>query len=199
MEFYLNFNKPHISAKVFNFLELNLKDDEAKKNLARLTKGLKLQYKEANAFIDTLLYALTMNDGEVDTPFIIKKSNEDGGSDDPFSDIASQIPPADNSHPKEIDPTQGTSSAAIVADKLRNSSPKKDKPLCKFYEKGKCRHNNDCRFNHPKICNKFRSFGLKIHNEKGCDNQKCQFLHPNACRDSLKRRHATEMIAGSII
>ena len=94
----MNFNKPHISAKVFNFLELNLKDEEAKKNLARLTKGLKLQYKEANAFIDTLLNAITMNDGEEDVPFIIKKIAEENGIDDPLNDIASQIPPLDNSN-----------------------------------------------------------------------------------------------------
>ena len=56
----------HISVKVFNFLEQNIKEDEARTNLARLTKGLKLQYKEANAFIETLLKALTMEDGDED-------------------------------------------------------------------------------------------------------------------------------------
>ena len=45
MEFFLNFDKPHISEKVLNFLEININEEEARKNLARLTKGLKLQYK----------------------------------------------------------------------------------------------------------------------------------------------------------
>ena len=56
MEFFLNFDKPHISEKVLNFLEININEEEARKNLARLTKGLKLQYKEANAFILTVVF-----------------------------------------------------------------------------------------------------------------------------------------------
>ena len=44
----------------------------------------------------------------------------------------------------------------------------------------------NCRFNHPKICHKFRAFGLKLHNDKGCEKSDCPFFHPNACRDSLK-------------
>ena len=64
----------------------------------------------------------------------------------------------------------------------------KEKPLCKFFAKGNCRNKEVCSFDHPKICYKFRSFGLKSLNEKGCDNKECLFLHPNACRDSLKSR-----------
>ena len=67
----------------------------------------------------------------------------------------------------------------------------KTKAICKFYVKGKCRHNENCRFEHPKICYKFRSFGLKENNEKGCENKNCNFLHPNACRDSIKTKTCT--------
>ena len=49
MEIFCNFDKQHISEKVMNFLEININDEEAKKNFARLSKGLKLPYKEANA------------------------------------------------------------------------------------------------------------------------------------------------------
>ena len=34
--------------------------------MARITKGLKLPYTEANAFIETLLKALTIEDGKAD-------------------------------------------------------------------------------------------------------------------------------------
>ena len=67
-------------------------------------------------------------------------------------------------------------------------SEKPDKPTCKFHAKGKCRHEGNCRFSHPKICHKFRAFGLKIHNNKGCENKNCSYFHPNACRDSLKHK-----------
>ena len=63
----------------------NIKKEEAKGNLARLTKGLKLQYKEANAFIDMLLKALTIEDGEEDIPFIIKKNSEKEFTDESFN------------------------------------------------------------------------------------------------------------------
>ena len=76
MEFYLNFDKPHVSEKVFNFLEININEENAKKNLARLAKGQKLLYKEANEFIHTLLKALTIEDGKEDLPFVPSKINE---------------------------------------------------------------------------------------------------------------------------
>ena len=38
------------------------------------------------------------------------------------------------------------------------------------------------------MCNKFRSFGLRKFHEKGCENMKCAYFHPNACRDSMKNR-----------
>ena len=49
------------------FLETNLQQEEDKKSFARILKGNKLLYKEANAFIETLLKALTIEDGRVDT------------------------------------------------------------------------------------------------------------------------------------
>ena len=93
-------------------------------------------------------------------------------------------------HPKDT-PAGHSKQANPSSD--GNTDPKSNnknsnKPLCKVYAKGHCRHKEGCRFDHPKICFKFRSFGLKSINEKGCENQKCSFLHPNACRDSLKTK-----------
>ena len=77
MEFFFNFDKPHINEKVINFLEINIHEEDAKKNLARITKGLTLQYKEANAFIEILLKALTIEDGKPDNPLVPKKINDE--------------------------------------------------------------------------------------------------------------------------
>ena len=49
MELQMNFDKSIISSKVMEFLEINLTQDEDKKNFARLLKGNKLLYKEANS------------------------------------------------------------------------------------------------------------------------------------------------------
>lgn len=69
-----------------------------------------------------------------------------------------------------------------------SSKDTSDRPLCRFFVKGNCRNKENCKFDHPKICYKFKANGLRALNEKGCDNKECQFLHPNACRDSLKNR-----------
>ena len=77
MEFFLNFDKKEISAKVMDFLEINLNSEEDKKSFARIQKGNKLYYKEANLFIETILKALTIEDGKEDLPFVPKKVQED--------------------------------------------------------------------------------------------------------------------------
>ena len=66
----MNFDKSIISSKVMEFLEINLTQDEDKFFFARLLKGNKLLYKEANSFIETLLRALTIVDGKEDLPFL---------------------------------------------------------------------------------------------------------------------------------
>ena len=73
MEFFLNFDKAAISTKVMEFLEINLHQEEDKKSFARLLRGNKLLYKEANMFIETLLKVLTIEDGKEDQPFVPKK------------------------------------------------------------------------------------------------------------------------------
>ena len=50
------------------------------------------------------------------------------------------------------------------------------KEICKFFKNGKSNKKEDCRFSHPKLCRKFKQFGGKNNNEKGCD-EKCDFFH----------------------
>ena len=44
------------------------------------------------------------------------------------------------------------------------------KPLYKFYKNGQCKRAKECRFDHPAIRKKFRQFGPKTSNDKGCEN-----------------------------
>ena len=118
MEFYLNFDKSHISAKVFNFLDLNIKEEEAKMNMARLKKGLKLQYKEANAFIETLLRALTLEDGEEDIPFVTKKSEFEDES------FHSTLNGGTNTNNKGTSPTDPGEGSSKLKDDLNMVSPR---------------------------------------------------------------------------
>ena len=60
----------------------------------------------------------------------------------------------------------------------------KKKELCRFYARGRCNRSKDCRFGHPDVCRKFRTYGSKSTDKKGCDG-KCNAYHPNTCRNSL--------------
>ena len=103
---------------------------------------------------------------------------------------------------KTVDLGLGTSKQALMADsKADKFIPKKvgtkaqktcigkiNKKLeiCKFFKNERCNKSDDeCRFEHPKICRKFNQFGPKIDNNKGC-GEKCNFFHPNACKNSMK-------------
>ena len=78
----MNFDKLAISSKVMEFLEININQEEDKKNFARLLKGNKLNYNDANAFIVTILRALTIEDGKEDIPFVPRKVQEESATDE---------------------------------------------------------------------------------------------------------------------
>ena len=64
--------KPQYMKQIF----VHLTQEEDKKNFARLLRGKKLLYKEANSFIETLLKALTIEDGKEDTSFVPRTITE---------------------------------------------------------------------------------------------------------------------------
>ena len=66
---------------------------------------------------------------------------------------------------------------------------KKDKPTCRYYAKGLCKHGtrgNKCKFDHPKACPKLLKHGNRA--KFGCNKGKdCNFFHPKMCSSSLQK------------
>ena len=50
---------------------------------------------------------------------------------------------------------------------------KKTEETCRFFARGHCTRGAECRFDHPTICKKFRQFGNKSVDPKGCEGN-CQ-------------------------
>ena len=73
------------------------------------------------------------------------------------------------------------------------------KPVCRFHKYKKCNNKKTCKFDHPKICNKYMQHGLhKTNPEKGCKKSDCQLYHPPLCYGSMKYRECrTKDVRGS--
>ena len=206
----VNFTKQTMSRGVLDLLSNGLEDDpekdvlllSLKDCLVKMAKGNKLQYKAANYLLTNILNALTLEDGDGSDEIILGSTAATQSEDSPLEDLD-----LDDTVQGSTDGASGNGSAAIPVkpsktdntDKLDKSdkaeksdksgrsdkSDKKKKEICRFYNNGKCRFNTDCRFQHPKICPKFRQHGDC--KSKGCSGN-CDFLHPNVCRNSLKDR-----------
>ena len=176
----------------------------------------KLKVEDANLLLKKLLLSIIIDDNldetsasEIEIESDIESSKESGWDEegdseaDPNNTIKNRPNNGENpgldpmkirsSSPGLIqDPLEGTSkrtdlSKLVITKKIPVNNSIPDKPTCKFYAKGRCNKNNDCKFLHPRICRKFNQFGNKQDNVKGCKGN-CGFFHPNACRSSLKDR-----------
>ena len=67
-----------------------------------------------------------------------------------------------------------------VTEKVKVVAPKvkfnKDN-VCYFYATNRCKFGKDCRKEHPKICNKFKKFGLKKFNKNNGCTEECDQYH----------------------
>ena len=187
----MDFEKSYISKSVGVLLQENLRQDDVK-TLNRILQGKKAQYQAANSLLTCVLRALVnRNEGE-ETEFEV-------ASDGDIEDTSSQEPPLaqQEQQQRQIVTNPGASEGAVgnrpsSKEATQNKTPPKNKrkELCRFYARGHCNRNKDCRFGHPDICKKFRVFGSKSTDPKGCDG-KCNAFHPNACRSSLSSRICT--------
>ena len=173
-----DFDKPTISKGILNFLSENLKEDpdtnrdvvkkNLKESLAILAKGKKLDYGSANNLLHTVLRALNLEDSAEEDEIALIQTQP---ADDDLNYPSSQLP-MPNGVPKTPKLVQKEEKATEI---------------CRFYTRGHCNRNGNCRFEHPSICKNFRQFGNKATDPKGCD-ENCENFHPNACRSSLQTR-----------
>ena len=63
--------------------------------------------------------------------------------------------------------------------------PSMQKPICRFYKKGKCKYGisgksgGECSYRHPKICKKYTNYGK--FSDQGCNSSSCDKWHPRIC------------------
>ena len=204
----LDFEKQTMSRGVVDLLSNRLQDDpekdvlllSLKECLAKLAKRNKLPYMAANYLLANILNALVIEGSDISdeiTHVTLPDSQADdltqgekgvtqgpttgasgsGSGPGSGSGSGSGPGPSPNSDPN-LNPR---------SDAASNPPNFKKKETCRFYARGKCNRKNDCRFDHPAICKKFRQFGSKSSDPKGCEG-KCSAFHPNACRSSLLNR-----------
>ena len=83
---------------------------------------------------------------------------------------------SDSDGDKNVDPTQGPSGLQKNTEVSKNTKVKFDPSnVCHFYSSNKCKFGKDCRKEHPKMCIKFKKFGLQKFNKNknGC-NDECE-------------------------
>ena len=199
MEIVLNFEKTYISKSIGTVLQEKLPPNEVK-TLNKILQGKKAQYQEANGLLYSILRVMENRGEEEELEFEIAEKNET--QEPPQAEHLEQAGCTQNNQQQEQDIAPNTSSNIPKKDKTdkgntdygsrapnqnHNPSQKKQKEICRFYARGNCNRGGDCRFEHPNICKKFRQFGIKSSDPKGCEGN-CESFHPNACRGSLYNR-----------
>ena len=195
-----SFDKKVIGRATGEFLMDRLTEVNEKRDLQKIIDGRSLQYMEANKLLKKIINALIVDENE-------EEEEDEADSSKLNSTIVTQD--GDNTmnrQPPTQPPTQPTQGGSLGPGtnpwtqvgkdgKGKTRQEKEDvrtdfKDVCWFFKNGKCKYGKDCKKEHPKACRVFKQFGLKRHNPKGCDS-KCGFMHPNACRESLRSKECT--------
>ena len=180
MEIVMDFNKPSISKKIEKFLLENLKTEKEKESLINVTTGKSVLKGDAIALLLSIIQAMTIADEVNMEEFEAVRLTDDGDKEKAEDKSKSE-------------PTAGHSGANI---QFQNGAAKTDLPktkfnsenVCQFFASNKCRFGKECRKEHPKICNKFKKFGLnKFNKNHGCKDE-CEFFHPRACYEAMKTK-----------
>jgi hypothetical protein len=88
---------------------------------------------------------------------------------------------------EEVEPLTPPVEITTPTQPQTNVEKKEPKEICHFYTFNKCKFGKDCRKVHPKICTKFKKFGLKKFNKSGCE-ENCENFHPKACFEAIKTK-----------
>ena len=180
VEISIDFSKDKICLNIIEMLQNKMVEECEKEWLSFVVKGTTLKKADANQLVKSLLSALSLHNSKSDKS---EEMNDD-------ESLSQSLKLSMKEKEKEIvsDPAPGQSGLnknLLPAD--RNQDLKSKKTLCKFYRNGRCKYGVDCKFDHPKMCHKFKQFGDKKFNEKGCV-ENCSFFHQNVCRDSQKSK-----------
>ena len=187
MELTLNFEKRFISRSVGKMLQENLPPNEVE-TLNRIVAGKKAQYKEANSLLYCILRAIENRGEEEELEFTIMGNNDQ--EQECSQEFSQQEDTEENERAGAGNPSK-LDERAEGMDKLEGTDRVRASLVtCKFYANGKCKFSSECRYRHPKICQKFRLHGDTKLDVKGCDGR-CGEFHPNVCRSSLKNRTCT--------
>ena len=192
-----DFGQLTVRHSVIEMLAKNLKDNldkdtsksSNKESLALIQKGNKVPYGPANQLLLCILRSLRLvDDLDVDETFQSSHQVDENTIQGPTTGATTSEEANEN---QENEISQNKTEGADKKEKTPKYG-KKEKPqreekskgeVCRFYANGKCKYNVECRFQHPKICPKFRQNGdCEV---KGCGGE-CKFFHPNVCRNSLK-------------
>jgi hypothetical protein len=172
----IDFDQTVIRDDIIELLSNNLKEDldrdslkvTLKESLAIVAKGTPLQKGPANDLLTCILR--TLSRVGVENREEEEEAEESTGSQDLGTDpTMTQVMGGSGNHPTD--------------QSARKQKTKGE--LCRYYARGRCNRPQDCRFDHPGICKKFRQWGSISNSTKGCDG-KCDNFHPNTCRSSLK-------------
>ena len=189
MEIIMDFNKPSSCKKVEIFLNENLKSDTEKECLANVLTGKQVLKADVIDLLITLIQAMTVSNEINMEDFEAAKLPLDGEEvvkekkiSEPGTSGTQKVVP--NSGPKIVNIMELTEKEKVEIPKTKFN---KDN-VCYFYATNKCKFGKDCRKAHPKICNKFKKFGLKKFNKiNGC-SEECDQYHPMACFESMKTK-----------
>ena len=191
----MNFEKQFISKSVGILLQENLLQKDVD-TLNRILQGKKAQYQEANSLLCSVLRAMVNPNAREEDEFVVTNTQniEDNQSQE-LSQLRQQQSQSNSTLEQgniHSQPENDTSAGVMTdgresSSKGPNPNQKKQKEICRFYARGNCNRGGECRFEHPTICKKFRQFGTKSSDPKGCDGN-CKTFHPNACRGSLFNR-----------
>ena len=181
MELTMDFEKTIISRSVGIFLQENLQQNDVE-TLNRVLRGKKAQYHEANSLLRSVLQAL-VNQSEGEDPELVIE-----GGDNPADDLSQELTQQEQRQEQSLTTQiEEEELRPYTETKSKVTTKTKKKELCRFYARGRCNRNKDCRFGHPDVCRKFKTYGSKSTDKKGCDG-KCNDYHPNTCRSSLNNR-----------
>ncbi len=194
-----SFDKKVIGKATGEFLMVRLTEENEKKDLKKILDGRSLQYTEANKLLKKIINALIVDEEEEE------EENEGANSTNLNSTIVTQDGniTMNGQTLTQTQPLPGGSLGPGTNPWTSVGKQKKDKPsqekedvrtdfkdVCWFFKNGNCKYGKECKKEHPKACRVFKQYGLKRHNPKGCDS-KCGFMHPNACRESLRAKECT--------